>query len=360
MSDNTKKINGFQIAATYIGITIGAGFASGQEVLQYFSFFGLDSFPALTLAAMLFIVFGWMILNLGARLQARSHREILDYTNGKYLGLAVDLVITFFLFGAFVAMLAGAGASLQQQFAFPPLVGALIMSASSLATVFFGLAGIVSALSFLVPVMMAGIFGVSLSVLLSSPTGLNHINIYTQPWAAVIPYWPLSALIYVSYNLVMAVAILAPMGSMSENRKQRWEGALLGGLGLGAGILAINLALLIIPDSFSYPIPMSFIAAGFSPAVSLGYTAVLLAAIYTTAVGGLYGFAARLTRPGTRRFKLLVLVITAAAIAASQLGFTTLVRFLYAGVGIAGFLLLGGLAYSFIKTKSRPKPNPAV
>lgn len=359
MKTAEKKLKGFQIAATYIGITIGAGFASGQEVLQYFSLFGLNSFPALVLASALFIFFGWLVLNLGARLQARTHREILDYTSGKFLGTAVDAVITFFLFGSFVAMLAGTGASLQQQFNLPPMAGVLGMATLASATVLFGLAGIVSTLSFLVPVMMVGIVALSLAVLIYSPPGINMINIFTQPWAAVIPYWPLSALTYVSYNLVVAVAILAPMGRISENRVQRWEGALFGGIGLGAGILAINLSILGMPESFGYSIPMNFIASRFSPTVALGYTAVLLAAIYTTAVGGLYGFTARITSPESRKFKLIIPLITTVAIAASQLGFTNLVRFLYSGVGLAGFLLLGGLGYSFYKTRIRPKPNPA-
>lgn len=360
MEKNEQKMTGFQIAATYIGVTIGAGFASGQEVLQYFAFFGLSSFPALGLSAILFVFFGWLVLNLGAKLKARSHRELIEHTNGRVLGLAVDAVITFFLFGSFAVMLAGAGATVEQQFGVPGLPGSLGMAAVALGTVLLGLTGIVSALSFLVPLMLAGVVGLSLSVFLIAPPTINQINLYTQPWAAVIPIWPLSAITYVSYNLVMAVALLAPLGHLSKNRAQRREGALLGGLGLGAGMLAINLALLSVPHSFGYAIPMNFIANRFFASwVGLGYTTVLLAAIFTTAVGGLYGLSARITRPATRKFNIFAVTATVAALLASQVGFTALVRFLYTGVGIAGFLLLGGLTYSFLRVKLRPKPNPA-
>ena len=35
-----NRVTTFKVAATYIGTVIGAGFASGQEILQFFSVFG--------------------------------------------------------------------------------------------------------------------------------------------------------------------------------------------------------------------------------------------------------------------------------------------------------------------------------
>ncbi len=353
-----SNINAFQIASAYIGVTIGAGFASGQEVLQFFSLFGPSSFAAIVLASFLFAAFALIILKTGSRLKATSHREVVVHAGGKVVGLAVDLTITFFLFGSFVAMLAGAGASAGQQFGFQPLYGSVFMASISLATVLFGLSGILSALSFLVPVMLAGIAAVFVAVLLSYPAGLREIGLFAQPWAAVIPYWPLSAVTYVSYNLVMAVAILSPMGKLARSKADLERGAVAGGIVLGAGILAINLSILLIPESFGYSIPMNYVASRLSPLAGSVYAVILLAAVYSTAVGGLYGFSARLTDPAGPRFRLLAVVITVAAVAASAVGFTNLVRFLYSGVGVAGFLLLGGLVYEYIRLRLRPGPNP--
>lgn len=354
-----NKINSFQIASAYIGVTIGAGFASGQEVLQFFSFFGPYSLAAIALASFLFAFFAIIILRFGALLNATSHREVVYQTGGKAVGLAVDATITFFLFGSFTAMLAGTGASLSQQFGLPPLYGSLFMAAISLATVLTGLSGIISALSLLVPVMYAGIMALAAAVFVYFPDGLAEMRHYAQPWKAVIPFWPLSALTYVSYNLVVAVAILAPMGSMARSGPAIEKGSIAGGIGLGLGILAINLALLAVPESFGYPVPMGYVAGLFSPLVVSGYTMVLLAAIYTTAVGGLYGFTARITSPGTARFKLLAAAVAIVGLTASAIGFTNLVRFLYAAVGISGFLLLGGLTYRHIRSRLRPGPFPS-
>jgi uncharacterized membrane protein YkvI len=52
-----KRVGTFEIASAHIGVTIGAGFVSGQEVLQYFTFFGPNGMPAIVLAALLFVLF---------------------------------------------------------------------------------------------------------------------------------------------------------------------------------------------------------------------------------------------------------------------------------------------------------------
>ncbi|MCL4441313.1 MAG: hypothetical protein M1609_12210 [Firmicutes bacterium] len=256
-------------------------------------------------------------------------------------------------------MLAGTGASLNQQFGFPTLYGSVFMAVLSLVTVLTGLSGIIVALSFLVPVMLTGIIAAGGAVLIAFPAGLGEMGLFAQPWAAVLPSWPLSAVTYVSYNLVMGVAILAPMGKLAGTRADIEKGALAGGVGIGIGIVAINLCLLAVPESFGYPIPMSYVANRISPLAGSGYILVLLAAIYTTAVGGLYGFSARLSDPSSPRFRLLVPAVSVSAVAASAVGFTNLVRFLYAGVGIAGFLLLGGLAYGYFYARLHPRPNPS-
>lgn len=328
-------------------------------MLQFFSFFGPLSLAAIALTSFLFAFFAIVILKFGAQLNATSHREVVYHSGGKAVGLAVDVIITFFLFGSFTAMLAGTGASLSQQFGIPSIYGSLLMAAVSLATVLTGLSGIISALSILVPVMIAGIMALTGAVLIYFPEGLADMRYYTQPWESIIPYWPLSALTYVSYNLVMAVSILAPMGRLSASNADIEKGSMAGGIGLGLGIMAINLVLLAVPQSFGYPVPMSYVAGLFSPLAGSGYILVLLAAIYSTAVGGLYGFTARIASPETPRFKLLAAVVTIGGIIASSIGFTNLVRFLYAGVGIAGFLLLGGLTYEYLRSKLRPGPFPS-
>ncbi|MEW6182442.1 MAG: hypothetical protein AB1500_04595 [Bacillota bacterium] len=352
MDTSRRNISALTIAGVYIGTVVGAGFASGQEVLQFFTFFGLNSLFALFIAGVLFVFFGGIVLELGHRLRAGSYPEIVRYAGGPYLGAVVDVIITFFLFGALTTMAAGAGAIFSEQFGLPKVAGSFFMITASLVTVLSGFHGVVLAISFVVPVLLLSVLGLCTAALITLPLDLTAIKLWSATVKPAIPFWPLSALTYVSYNLILSLCILAPLGAGAANPGVVKKGALLGGLGLVVGALAINLAILTAPSGASgFEVPMVYIAGRFAPLIQAGYGLVLLAEIYTTAVANLYGFTARINTPGTARFRQAALIVAAVAFSASMLGFSNLVRYLYAVVGVAGFLLLGGLAYGYLRER---------
>ncbi|KNZ70532.1 membrane protein [Thermincola ferriacetica] len=346
-----KKLSPFLIAATYIGTVVGAGFASGQEVLQFFGFFGPAGILGMLLTSVLFAFFGRIIMQMGKDLQAKSHLPVIQKAGGLWIGRFIDYTITFFLFGAVTAMVAGSGAIFEEQFGIPSIWGNLAMAVATMITVLIGFGGVVSAISFVVPLLLAAVLGISIYTLIGSPVSLWRHAASIDNRAAV-PFWPLSALIYVSYNLVMAIAVLSPLGMHAESDVALARGAKYGGYGLGLGALAILLALLAnLPEAARYDIPMAFIAGKISPIIKGAYALVLLAEIYTTAVGSLYGFSARLADPDSARAKWVTIGAAATSLLASRFGFTNLVRFLYPVVGYAGLLLLAGLAYSYFRER---------
>jgi len=352
--EERTSLSVFKVAATYIGTVVGAGFASGQEVMQFFSHFGINGLWGLLLATTLFGVYGWAILELGMKLNARSHLEVIRYVGGRWLGSAVDYVITFFLFGAFTAMAAGAGAIFAEQFQWPSIVGSGIMVVITLLTVMLGLNGVINSISLMVPLLIGSVFGIGIWTVIATKFYLNPV-IGVIPVKAAVPFWPFSAVIYVSYNIVMAVAVLAPLGARFNRPDILLKGGILGGAGLGLGALAIFLGLApYLPLAAKYQIPMIFVAGKINPVLRMVYSLVLLAEIYTTAVGSLYGFVARLTSPEGPMARYFIIGASAGAFLASQLGFTTMVRTLYPSVGYAGLLLLAGLTYYLIKRGKVP------
>lgn len=357
MKTTTKNISTLKVAAVYMGTVVGAGFASGQEVLQFFSFFGITGIFGLLVAALLFVFFGLVILELGRRLNADSHREVIQHAGGRWLGTVIDGVITFFLFGALTAMAAGAGAIFEEQFGLPFILGSLVMVIITVLTVLLGISGVINAISFVVPVLLISVLGITVATLVTSPLNPGEVTDWARASRPAVPSWPLSAVTYVSYNLVLGVSVLAPLGKHVKNPKTLQKGALLGGIGLGIGALAINLTILSrIPEAAGYEVPMVFIAAQFSPLIQIVYSVVLLAEIYTTAAGSLYGFVERITDQDKPLFKWLVIGTGIVAFAAGQFGFSTLVRVLYPAVGYAGLLMLGGLLYGYAKERLIAQP----
>ena len=157
-----------------------------------------------------------------------------------------------------------------------------------------------------------------------------------------------------SYNTVVSIAVLSPLGVKAQSIKVIRNGAILGGIGLGAGSVMIYLALSGYIQIISHlEVPMIYIAGNISFSVQAIYTIVLVAEIYTTAVGSLYGFASRVSEFTNSLFseKTLIIISTLLALAVSQLGFANLVKYLYPLVGYGGLVLLVCLLFVMLKRK---------
>jgi len=346
-----NRISTFKVAATYIGTVVGAGFASGQEILQFFSVFGNMGVFGLIISTALFILFGYIIMDVGRKLNSTSHLKIIKSTGGKYLGTVIDFIITFFLFGALTAMVAGAGAMFSQQFRLPAIWGNLLMAVLTLLTVLTGIKGVINAISFVVPFLLVAVLGVSISSIFVTPKEVQFTRVTAG--SGLVGNWLWAAILYTSYNIVLAVAVLGPLGTKAKNRKSIRNGAILGGIGLGIGAAAIYFALTNnINSIMNIEVPMATIAGKLSYIIQIVYIIVLLAEVYTTAVGSLYGFTARITDiKGSSYSKLLIIGATLMAFIASQFGFSNLVKYLYPAVGYGGIILLITLLYSRYKLR---------
>jgi uncharacterized membrane protein YkvI len=171
----------------------------------------------------------------------------------------------------------------------------------------------------------------------------------------LITNWLLAALLYVSYNTVISIAVLGPLGVEARHRKAIRNGAILGGLGLGVGSIMIYLALSgQLENIEKLEVPMLYIAGGISSVVQIIYAVVLIAEVYTTAVGSLYGFASRITdiSKNPRKGRIIVIAASLIALVASQFGFSNLVKYLYPAVGYGGIVLLICLVYVKIKQRT--------
>lgn len=349
-----EGVSTFKVAAAYIGTVVGAGFATGQEVLQFFNRFGVWGVGALIVTTVLFIVFGYIIMDFGRALDAKSHLEVIRYCGGKTLGSFIDIVITLFLFGSLTAMLAGTGALFEQQLRLSPLTGSFFMAFVTVITVLTGIQGVIDSISFVVPFLLTAVLGISAYSIITRPINLQTVPVIPGH-SGIANHWLVSAVLYVSYNTVISTAILGPLGKNARGGKAVWNGALLGGVGLGAGAFMIYMALAGHSAQIgNLEVPMLYIAGEIAPTVQILYAIVLIAEIYTTAVGALFGFAARVSGAGTGTGRNRVLVVSTALVAllASRLGFSNLVRYLYPLVGYCGVALLGALVMACFSEKS--------
>lgn len=331
----------FRVAATYMGTVVGAGFASGQEALRFFAAYGRYGLWGLALATVLLCAYGILIMDLGHRLGARSHREVLHYACGPRVGAWADAAVSAFLLAILSIMIAGAGAVAAEQLRLPPWAGALFTAALTVGTVLSGLSGLMAANGIVVPVLTLLVGGLTLYSV--SFHGLAPGPV--APALAAAPNWFISAWLYAGYNLVLAISVLAPLGAEVPDRGALALGGLAGGLGLGAMGVGMHLALGIhLPEAGDFQVPMLFLARFHPGPVQFAYTFILWAEIYTTAMASVFGLARRAAsaRPGGYRTAAVAAVCL--ALVGAPLGFSRLVGTLYPAFGVGSVAVLVLLA----------------
>ncbi|HHX50373.1 MAG TPA: hypothetical protein GX711_02915 [Clostridia bacterium] len=329
----------WQLACTYIGAVVGAGFASGQEIVYFFAIYGLPGLWGALLAGLGFAIFGGMVYQISRRYQVRVYHEFLQLILGKRLGKIADYWLMTYLFGSLVVMLAGCRAIFQQHLEVPGTIGL----GASLLIVYGALScreeGVIAINWLLVPVMIFGILLVTLGKgpLMGGETGFAY-----PVGESRFLGWALSSLLYVSYNLLGGLVVLVSINEASG--RSSMGGPVLGGLGLGFLVFLITVFLqghLGIIEGVE--LPLLFLARQSGLFLGALYALVLWFAMLTSAAVALLGLGTRFRHHSVLPENGLTMIILLLAAVFSALGFSSLVRTVYPFFGYLGLMILAGV-----------------
>lgn len=336
-----------KMGSAFIGIIVGAGFASGKEILQYFTSFGLLGIAAAIVSTALFAYLGMTLTRIGSRMKTISHKEAVYKISGRYLGIIVDYIIIFTLFGVGVVMVAGAGTNLHQQFGLPSYVGSLLMVVLVFITVLLNVDKVVGVIGSITPFLIVAVVLVSIYCLLTIDTTFAILDPIARGVKTTLPNWFVSAINYVSFNIAVGASMTLVMGGAEKDEKTAKWGGFVGGLGLGALILLSHLAIFSkIETVGTAEMPMLAIINDISPLLAIFMAFVLYGMIFNTAVSMFYAFGARFVPIGTKGFKMFVLFTLIIGFALSFVGFTKLVDYLYPFIGYLGLFLIAALIFA--------------
>lgn len=341
-----------QIAGAFVGLIVGGGFASGQEIMQFFTSFGWYGILGGVVAAIGFTFLGMNILQLGSELQTSSHKEAVYHIAGRRLGFMMDMFITFFLFGVTVAMFAGAGSALYQMFGIPIIIGSLFMVTATVLTLMLNMKSIISIIGVATPYLLAIIIIVTAYAISTVDISLaeQHALAKQQPSAA--PNWLIGSLLYVSYNTAAGLAMLTVIGSTVRNKRSAAMGGVLGGVLLGILIILMNVAMFSKMDVVDgTDMPILEIAKDVHPIVGILMGFALIGMIYSTAVGMLYSFVVRFVPPKSKAYKPILIIFGFIGLSASLVGFTTLVGKVYSAMGYLGSVVMLAIFISWYRRR---------
>jgi uncharacterized membrane protein YkvI len=325
----------WKIAAAYIGAVVGAGFASGQELSQFFLGYGRAGVYGIICAGLLFAVWGAALCEICARRRLADYSAYLRFLLGGRGALFFDLLISLFLFCTVFIMLSGGNALFFEHLGLPAGSGSWLTGLVTLAVLWGGLESLVSFSVFLVPVK----FFICLAVfLLTRHLGGLPLQAGLVPALPILSHWPWATLLYVGFNMLGAMVVLAPL-SQRGTTGQRLAGNVLGGIGLGVFALLIFETLFVFRgQAAGWEVPMLVVAGLVHPVLGWLYFVVLWAAILSTAVVNCYGAASRLR--GLLAYRPALLLVLALSLFFARFQFSFLVRLIYPLFGGVGVLLL--------------------
>ena len=323
------------LAFVYIGLVIGAGFASGREIMEYFNLPSGTDHSGIVLATFLLIGVCYLVLSRANQENITTCNEYLVAVAGRFAP-ALKTFLFVYLFCGFFTMLSGSGALLAQSYMLPDPVGIFLLAAVCFLVLSFDLRGIVAANALMVPCMILGILYICVSAALFGTTDVFSFHGITRGILT-------SAICYVSYNTISAPSVLVPLqGGMTS--KEIRIAAIAGGFSLGLLILVIWASQGMFFDAlWDSQLPMLKLAAMAGRLQKKVYTAVLFMAICTTAVS--QGFGILQSFP----LKILSQRMTGAgflcllAMPFAFIDFSSLVAHLYGFFGAVGILWMGWL-----------------
>ena len=332
----------------YLGAVIGAGFASGQEIVQFFVSYGKPGFQGALLAAVLFAASGGMLLYTAHKQNMSNYQDILAYLLGKRLGSIVDFLLAIFLFLGISTMLSASGAVFYEHLYLPKYWGILLAYFMVVIALAAGKQGLIYSYNLLVPIKIV------LLLLISGYVALFVGDVQVTASAAYLypqgkNYWPFASILYVAYNFSLAMVVLSEYQSVSS-KSDGIKGAIEGGLILGL-LVILNYGALckFLPTVMHYQVPMLYVAGHISPAAKYVYTLVLWMGILTTAIANAYGFAQRFSRFTGLSYSLCLVLCMTLALPVSTQSFSSLVNKIYPAFGVLGVLILLALSYSCMK-----------
>src|SRR5690554_1674785 len=96
----------WRVASLYIAAVIGAGFASGQEILQFFVRFGRGGILGVIVATIILSVGGGLMIEKCHEASCKNYQELLEKINHT-IAPFFDLLYSLFLIIGIAIMMAG-------------------------------------------------------------------------------------------------------------------------------------------------------------------------------------------------------------------------------------------------------------
>ena len=346
------------LAGAVVAFTIGSGFATGQEIVQYYTAYGAQNILVLAVFVIAFLYYNFNFAKAGAEERFEKANDIYKYYCGKYLGTFYDYYSTIFCYMSLWVMVGGAGKTLNEAYGLPVWIGAVILIILTVITVIGGLNSLVDAIGIVGPAIVVLCIAIGLITFVRDAgnvsAGLEVIKTGAYKGAAsgetiknAGANWLISGLSYAGFVLLWFASFTSAL-AMKNKKKDLQQGIIWGTVALAIAIVVVSFGQIANINTgsdglyvWNAGIPNLILANSIVPIFSKIFAIVVFAGIYTTAVPLLYNPSSRFAKEGTPAFKMLTVVLAMVGLLVGLfLDFRVLVNIIYVLNGYVGAVLI--------------------
>lgn len=318
----------------FIGVLVGASFASGREALQYFVAFGNWGIVGAIVTSICVMIAGISMLQLGSYHRAKDHNSVFTVISGPVTSRVLDIATMTCLFCIGFAMFAGAGSNMKQQFGWDIWIGAGIMLALVLLTGLLDVDKVTKVIGAVTPFIIVLISIGTMYTIFTAQPDFAHLNEQAQEIPTTLPNWWVSAINSVGLQVIVVVSMAIVIGGF----------IFLFLLAVLVGSMYISVETVLETD-----MPTLAMVTKIHPALGTLMAFAIYGMIYNTAIGMFYALAKRLTRGHRQHFYKVYVAIVLVGFVLSFIGFSELIGWVYPILGYMGILCMFVIGWSWWK-----------
>lgn len=300
------------------GTVMGAGYASGREIWQ---FFGAGSGLAILLFTILFILCISTLLKMSYQLKTTDYLPLLQQLIGKRFATVYDMLILVYLFSVTVVMIAGSGATFET-IGMPFWWGIVFIFIGLIIIFSKGINELLNINQLLMPLLI-----LALVIILIMFIRDENISILAKwrnqsNWTAAFPF--------TSLNILPLIAVLGAIGRRIQSKGEIYFSSISSGLILGMITLLYNTSLVHVAEDIELPpIPLFTIINNYDTLITVIMMAMLWIAIFTTAAATLLGMVTRINRKYELPLVQMATLALLPMLPFSGIGFSQLIAIIY-------------------------------
>lgn len=341
----------FKVVFAIIATLIGAGFASGQEICNFFYVYGIKGLAGLVVCSTLFSLIIYRVFEIINSRSIENYKELVLFLVGKH-GFIMNIIVNLFLLITFFIMIAGFGAFFAQEVGISTYIGSGILACLCFFTFISNTDGVLKVNSMLVPILI--LFIVLIGFINITNLDKDCLIYLSNTNNLKLFDWLLSSILYTSYNSILLIPMLVTLKQYINNKTSTLAVAIFSGLILL--LLAILIFFMLTKSDINVnklQMPVIYVIRKFYRSFIHIYAFIILSSIYTTAISIWISFLKNISNTLRSNYPLIVLIMCITGLGISGFGFSNLVIKLYPFFGYLGLIQIAFLITSIKKVNKK-------